>query len=57
MFKKALSLVVSLMLMVTSLSFAAISVSAADTTYVVAGAEDFAAFYGRAAQKKLLQML
>ena len=35
MFKKALSLVVSLMLMVTSLSFAAISVSAADTTYVV----------------------
>ena len=40
MFKKALSLVVSLMLMVTSLSFAAISVSAADTTYVVAGAEE-----------------
>ena len=39
MFKKALSLVVSLMLMVTSLSFAAISVSAADTTYVVAGTE------------------
>ena len=39
MFKKALSLVVSLMLMVTSLSFAAISVSAADTTYVVAGVE------------------
>ena len=40
MFKKALSLVVSLMLMVTSLSFAAISVSAADTTYVVAGVEE-----------------
>ena len=40
MFKKALSLVVSLMLMVTSLSFAAISVSAADTTYVVAVAEE-----------------
>ena len=40
MFKKALSLVVSLMLMVTSLLFAAISVSAADTTYVVAGAEE-----------------
>lgn len=39
MFKKAISLVVSLMLMVTSLSFAAISVSAADTTYVVAGTE------------------
>ena len=40
MFKKALSLVVSLMLMVTSLSFAAVSVSAADVEYVVAGTDN-----------------
>ena len=40
MFKKALSLVVSLMLMVTSLSFAAVNASAADTEYVVAGVEE-----------------
>ena len=37
MLKKALSLVVSIMLMVTSLSFAIVSASAADVTYVVAG--------------------
>ena len=47
MFKKALSLVVSLMLMVTSLSFAAISVSAADTTYVVAGVEELCGVLGK----------
>ena len=41
MFKKALSLLLSLMLLVTSLSAAAVSTFAADTaTYVVAGTEN-----------------
>ena len=46
MFKKALSLILSLMLIVTSLSVTIISVSAADdeTTYVVAGMQDLTGF-------------
>ena len=37
MFKKAISLLLSLMLVVTTLSVTIVSVSAADSVYVVAG--------------------